>query len=141
MSWAIFRAIRSRPLTRLCTRSDVLRTSSFSGRKSKEVKLGDVRVSRLFDKQEPITEADWTKIREMFLRSPTVRTSNVDQLVVDFCERNRNAFDNAVSYIDFLRASNIHPSQHLLLKVIQVYTKACMEGPLSEELEAKTIEL
>lgn len=141
MSWALFRAIRSRPLIRLCTRNDVLRTSATSSRKSNDVKVGDIRVSKLFEKQEPITEADWTKIREMFLKSPTVGRSNVDQLVVDFCDRNRNAFDNAMSYIDFLRANNVPISQYLQLKVIQVYTKTSKEGPLSEELEAKVIEL
>lgn len=139
MSWTILRTIRSGPLFRLCARNDVLR---FHSSQHHGTHLpSDLRISKLFESNAPITQTEWSRIRENFLKSPTVKVTNVDQLIVDFCERNGNAFDNAMSFIDFLCANEIPIEQRLQLKVIQLYVKTICEGPVPAELQAKVIEM
>lgn len=142
MSWAIIRAIQSTPLFRLCTRYDVLHMSLATQKLPISGNLpANLRISKLFEGNAPITNTDWRKIRENFLKSPTIKASNVDQVIVDFCERNGNAFSNAVSFVEFLRANNIPIDERLQLRVIQSYIKTICEGPVSAELQAKAIEL
>lgn len=88
-----------------------------------------------------MTQADWCGIRQDILNQPTIATSNVDHMIVDLCERNGNALENAVSYVEFLHANSIPVREKLELKVIQLYTKTITEGPISAELEAKMIKM
>lgn len=142
MNWIIIRTIQSRPLFRLCTRNNILCMSSTTHGSRGGVNLSsDLRVSKLFEKNVPITGADWNNIRLNFLKSPTINASNVDELIMDFCERNRNALDNALSYVEFLHDNNGSATERLQLKVIQLYMKLICEGPVSEEIQAKTIQL
>lgn len=142
MSWTVLRAICRRPTFRLSPRIDIFRTSSSTYQSHRgDVYPADLRISKLFEENIPINTADWTKIRQNFLKSPTVNTSNVDRVIVDFCGRNGNALDNAMSYVEFLSAHDIPVDQRLQLKVIQLYIKMISEGPVSEEMQAKTIAL
>lgn len=142
MSWTVLRAVCRRPLFRLSPRIDVFRTSSLTHQSHRsDILPADLRISKLFEKNLPIAAADWTKIRQNFLKSPTINTSNVDQVIVDFCERNGNALDNAMSYVEFLSANDIPVDQRLRLKVIQLYIKMISDGPVAEEMQAKIIAL
>lgn len=142
MSWAVIQAIRNRPLLRLYTRIDALRAyASASTTPGSRHSSANPRISKLFETDLPITETEWCGFRQNLLSQPTIETSNVDHMIVDLCERNGNALENAVSYVKFLRANSIPVRQKLELKVIQLYIKTIIEGPISLELEANIIEM
>lgn len=134
MSWTLFRTLRCRPIVRLVTTSPridfVHRTSTTNVGSNFPSNL---RISKLFERKHPLTDGDWCEIRENLLKSPTVKASNIDQLIVDFC-----AFDNAVSYMEFLKANDMPVTRRLQLKLIQLYAKA---ETIPEESHDKFVEL
>lgn len=141
MSWTIIRAIRGTPLIRLCPRVHFLRRKSTSGQSQVADNFpADLRISTLFERNVPIRGTDWNNIRENFLKSATINAKNVDQLIVDCCERHQHSFDNAVSFMEFLRTNDIVIDERLQLKLLQLYTKAIADGPIPSELTAKAIE-
>lgn len=142
MNCGAIQAIRFRPMLRLYNRINASRACSSAQTTPGSRDLSkNTKISKLFETNLPMTQADWCGIRQNILNQPTIANSNVDHMIVDLCERNGNALENAVSYVEFLHANSIPVRQKLDLKLIQLYIKTIIEGPISAELEAKVIKM
>lgn len=50
---------------------------------------------------------DWNKMRYFFLNKKKCDKNDVNTLILDFCEQNKNPIENALSYIDYLNENNL----------------------------------
>lgn len=100
-----------------------------------------VRISKLFENDGPIKISEWNNIRMSFLQTENSTENNVDHLILDFCERNNQAIDNALSYVDFLKVNQIYTNVQLQSKVIKLCCQKLKSESILPSQETKIIKL